>query len=233
MVIKRVIFSVGGDTLAGNVIAKKDEDIPSALFLHGGGKSSKGRTEYLARRLAERDVSSFSFDFSGHGESSGALANSSLKKRTEEAKAAMQFLTKDKPMTVIGSSMGGHIALELLKDFTIQNLILFCPAIYSRRAFDAKFGSGFTKIIRKKDSWKNSDIFISLEKYKGSLLFIIGENDEVIPEGVIKILDKHSQNAKKKEIVKIPNCQHKIHTFLSSHEELANKVTDKIAEFIR
>jgi len=232
MFVKRVTFSVVDETLVGNIIREDEVDVPSVLFLHGGGESTKERTEYLAVKLANKGFPSLSFDFSGHGESSGTLANSSLKKRIKEAEAAMQFLAKDKPITVIGSSMGAYIALELLKDFDIQNVTLFCPAIYDRKAVDMKFGGGFTETIRKKDSWKNSDIFIPLERYKGSLLVIIGTNDEVIPEGVIEILDKNSQNVKRKEIVKIPNCPHKIHSFLYFYEKLANKVTDKIIEFI-
>jgi uncharacterized protein len=231
---EKTTFECNRETLAG-INAKNDNaDIPSFLFLHGAGKSDKSRVFYLMERLQNYGVSSFAFDFSGHGSSSGDLKKSSLQRRTGEAACAItKFLPQDKPITVCGSSMSGHTAIRLLdKVSNIGSLILFCPAIYDRRAYAAPFDDGFTSIIREKGSWENSEIFSLLEEYTGKLLIFIGEKDEVIPKGVIELLDKRSKKATKKEIVVIPECNHMIHTWINQRSQLADEVAEKISEFI-
>lgn len=233
MITKKIEFNVSNEKIVGLVVSKNDADTPSFLFMHGGGGADKYRTLYLAERLLNYDIRSLAFDHSGSGESTGSLENSSLAKRYNEALKAIKFLTKDKPLTICGSSMGAYIALKLLEKESVKNLILFCPAIYDARAFTVKFNNDFTEIIRQKESWKNSDIFSSLEKFNGNLLIFIGEEDEVIPKGVIDLLDKSSPNIKRKEIVVIPDCPHKIHTWLSEHKNIADKVAEKISEFLK
>lgn len=233
MSTKKIKFNVSNEKIVGLVVSKNDADMPSFLFVHGGGDADKYRTLYLAERLLKYDISSLVFDHSGNGESTGSLENSSLQKRYTEALEAIKFLTKETPSTICGSSMGAYIALKLLEKESVKNLILFCPAVYDARAFSVRFNRGFTEMIRQKESWKNSDIFSALENFNGNLLIFIGEEDEVIPKGVIGLLDKTSCNVKKKEIVVIPHCPHKIHSWLSEHKDIADKVTEKISEFLK
>ena len=129
--------------------------------------------------------------------------------------------------------MGGHIALKLLeKSDRISSLILFVPAIYDRRAYSVPFNKGFTSIIRDNESWKNSETLSLLDNFKGNLLIFTGENDEVIPQGVIDLIDGHSQNTRKKEIVVIPECSHRIYTHIGKRPQLADEVVGKILEFV-
>jgi len=230
----KTTFNCNGETLSGIIAKNKNADIPSFLFLHGAGQSDKSRAFYLMERLQSHGVSTCAFDFSGHGSSSGDLKKSSLQKRTDEAVCAIKkFLPQEKPITICGSSMSGHTAIRLLDDISnIGSLILFCPAVYDRRAYPVLFNDGFTSIIREKGSWENSEIFPFLEEYSGKLLIFIGENDEVIPKGVIELLDKHSTKATKKEIVVIPECNHMIHTWISQRPQLADQVAEKIFEFL-
>src|SRR2546425_11226766 len=106
MLIKKVQFAVGGEALAGNIISGSELDEPRLLLVHGAGQATKERARPLALKLAEYNISSFGFDFSGHGESTGKLEESSLYKRTTEAKEACRFLTSEEPLTVCGFSMG-------------------------------------------------------------------------------------------------------------------------------
>lgn len=231
---KKIIkFRVDSDNIVGVRVAEKALDKPNFLFIHGAGTSDKDTTLYLAEKLVDGGVSTFAFDHSGSGESSGALNESSLKKRFEEATHALRFLPNKDALTICGSSMGGYIALKLLSTFQTKNLILFCPAVYDENVFGQPFNASFTKKIRQKDSWKNSDIFSLLKTFTGNLLIFIGENDEIIPKEVISLLYKTAQNAKKREIVNITQCPHKIHRWLASHNDKADKVAQKILEFIQ
>lgn len=226
--IGKINFKFNDQTLAGIQYGKN----PHLLFIHGAGQSIKERLRYLAEKLLNDNISSFVFDHSGHGESTGILENSSLATRYNEAKYALNFLDESKPISVCGSSMGGYLAIKLLKDHPIQNLILFCPAIYDHQVFNIPFNKGFSEIIRKPESWKNSDAMSLLKNFKGNLLIFIGENDRIIPDEVIESIDRSSINTNKKEIIRIPGCPHMIHPWIALHKHVANNITDKIKKLL-
>jgi len=101
------------------------------LFLHGAGPTTdKTVHQYLEEALLSFGIESCSFDFRGHGEKKAPLSESGLEKRYNEAKQAIQDFRLTEPLNICGSSMGGYTAIKLLEEFKIQNLILFCPAVY-------------------------------------------------------------------------------------------------------
>jgi len=125
---RKVQIGAGQETLIGEFLTRNPDDAPQLLFLHGAGQANKERAKPLAEAIVDATgLGAFLVDFSGHGESSGELSASSLKKRTHEAEAAWPFLADDKPLAVFAFSMGGHIALELLANHKIESLILFYP----------------------------------------------------------------------------------------------------------
>ena len=184
---------------------------PSVICLHGGGSSSKKSTEYLTPVFLEKNKSVIRFDFSGQGESSGEIKKSSLEKRNKEVKAILKYFNICENLTVIGSSMGGYIASTLVKDFDIENLILFCPAAYSQDAWSVRFDLGFTDIIRTEKSYLNSDIEDILSNYKGKSLFFIGSEDDIIPNEVVNLFDISLKNTIYSEKYILKNCPHPIH----------------------
>jgi esterase/lipase len=233
MIEQENIFYVDKEKLNGTSLLLKDNGKHNLFSFHGAGRSNKERTLYLLRELVERTNSNaFTFDFSGHGQSSGQLNELSLEKRAEQARSAIEkFGTND--AIIIGSSMSGDTALRMLNYFNPKLIVLFCPAIYASDAFRIPFTNEFTEIIRKPNSWKSSDVLKSLEEYQGKLLVFIGTEDEVIPEGVIELLDKHSSKVSKKEIIRIPNCPHRIHEFLPNNEIEKEAVISKIVDFMK
>ena len=62
----------------------------------------------------ERDLACLRFDYSGHGQSEGRFEDGTLGRWLEEARAAFGQLTSG-PQVLIGSSMGGGIALLALR----------------------------------------------------------------------------------------------------------------------
>jgi hypothetical protein len=60
----------------------------------------------------------------------------------------------------------------------------------------------------------------------------MGEGDQVIPRGIIELLDETAIRAEKKKIVWIPNCPHAIHLFLPAHDEAREKVVSEIEAFL-
>lgn len=60
------------------------------------------------------------FDYSGHGQSDGRFEDGTISRWLEEAEAAFRGLTRG-PQVLVGSSMGGYIALLLLRKLLAGN----------------------------------------------------------------------------------------------------------------
>ena len=88
---------------------------PGVVFL-GGFKSDMGGTKALhLQDWAERTGRAFlRFDYSGHGESSGAFLDGAIGDWFEDSLAALNALHEG-PQVLVGSSMGGWIALLLAR----------------------------------------------------------------------------------------------------------------------
>lgn len=218
----------GNELLSCTVDYVDDAMPPSVICLHGGGSSSKKSTEYLSPIFCNLGKSVIRFDFSGQGDSSGALKMSSLKKRHAETKAVLDYFNVTNDLTVVGSSMGGYIACTLIRNYPIDNLILFCPAAYSLKAWDIEFSNGFTEIIRTEKSYLNTDIVDILKAYKGKSLFIIGSEDEIIPEEVTELYLASLTNTTQLEKYVIENCPHPIHRWGQNNPDIREKIKSRI-----
>lgn len=88
---------------------------PGVVFL-GGFRSDKEGTKALALEAwaARRGRAFLRFDYSGHGASSGAFTDGCIGDWFEDARAALMALTEG-PQVLVGSSMGGWIALLLAR----------------------------------------------------------------------------------------------------------------------
>ncbi|QOZ30412.1 carboxylesterase [Bradyrhizobium sp. CCBAU 53421] len=109
---------------------------PGLIWL-GGFKSDMTGTKALALDAwaAEHGRSCVRFDYSGHGESSGEFADGTIGRWLEESVAVFsQFCSG--PQVVIGSSMGGWMALLLAREIArrgnakarLAGLVLIAPA---------------------------------------------------------------------------------------------------------
>ncbi len=110
---------------------------PGLIWLQGF-KSDMVSTKAsaLAEWAAARKLALTRFDYSGHGQSGGRFEDGTLGRWIEEARAVFERLTQG-PQVVIGSSMGGAIALALLKRLMVEHpagaarikaLVLIAPA---------------------------------------------------------------------------------------------------------
>jgi len=229
-------FEAGSERLVGRlVLAGEPAASPSLLFLHGAGKACKERSLFLAEALAtDYGLSSFTFDFSGHGQSSGELGGSSLKKRRDEALAAITASGMSGDVTVLAFSMGGHIALELLPLRPIHGLVLFYPAVYSTAAFNLEFGGGsFTETIRQPKSWKDAAVWTYLKEFKGNFFLVTGENDAVIPPQIPALLWENTGGANRRHHLVVKDAPHLLLPHIRENKKLFAEVCRTIAEFSR
>jgi pimeloyl-ACP methyl ester carboxylesterase len=86
---------------------------PGVVFLGGFHSDMTGsKAEHLAAWCAARGRSFLRFDYSGHGASGGRFEDGTISRWLEDAEAVLTRLTEG-PQVLVGSSMGGWIALLL------------------------------------------------------------------------------------------------------------------------
>ncbi len=104
------------------------------LFWLGGFRSDMAGSKATAidAFAARRGLAATRFDYSGHGRSGGRFADGTISRWLEEAGAIFDRQTAG-PQIVIGSSMGGWIALLLAEALKgsgrIAGMVLIAPAV--------------------------------------------------------------------------------------------------------
>ncbi len=205
---------------------------PAVLFMHGAGFSNRSIFNKFREMLAEKGISSCAFDFVGYGETGGAVEESSLKSRTAQAQRVIQEANLKQPLKIVAGSMAGYNAIKLTELFNVDTLILSAPAVYGREAYEVSFGEEFSRIIRKSKSWEDTDAWEILNNFKGRLLILSGEKDDVIPSEVIQKIYDSSSHAYTRELFTVPNAPHRLTVYLEENLNEMNQVIKKVIEVL-
>jgi pimeloyl-ACP methyl ester carboxylesterase len=134
--LKSLTIGTGSD--AREIAVRQREGAAPGLFWLGGYKSDmKGtKAEALDQWAAAHGRACTRFDYSGHGESGGKFTDGTIGRWLAESVAVFTRFCRG-PQVVIGSSMGGWLALllarELAKggapDVSIAGMVLIAPAV--------------------------------------------------------------------------------------------------------
>src|SRR6185312_8670438 len=108
-------LKVGAGEGAREIAIRARKGNAPGIFWLGGFKSDMRGTkaEALAAHARETGRAYTRFDYSGHGESGGTFERGTISRWAEEARAV--FERANGPQVVVGSSMGGWIALLLAR----------------------------------------------------------------------------------------------------------------------
>ena len=166
------------------------------------------------------------------------MEQSSLKKRIEETICVIRYIKEKYPkkkLSLYGVSMGGYIALAITQQMPdmFDELILHAPAAYAKEAHSLKFNEKFTKVLRRDMSWESSLSFDWLKNYKGKVLFLIGQNDPVIPSGIVDKYCEILENKINAKFISVPNMEHNIWTDKESSKKHRDLIYNYISSFIR
>jgi pimeloyl-ACP methyl ester carboxylesterase len=223
----------GKETLACSLDYLDASKRPTVIALHGAGPSNRSHTRYLSETFIQNGENVVRFDFSGQGESSGTMQESSLAKRQGEAIAIIEHFQIDTDnLTVIGTSMGGYIAASLAKIYPVKNLILFCPAAYDVTAWEIPFNADFTAILRRDLSLLKSNVQELLATFAGNSLLLWAENDEIIPPLIVDMYESALSGKPKHATCVIQGSPHPIHRWVADKEEQKAKILEEIRKFI-
>ena len=132
-------ISVGVDGNQRNIAVLKRDGSKRALFWLGGFKSDMAgsKARMLDQLAASHGFACTRFDYSGHGKSGGHFKDGTISRWLEEALMVFDSCTQDEQV-IIGSSMGGWLALLLVKalrkkyganNTRVCGIILIAPAI--------------------------------------------------------------------------------------------------------
>lgn len=232
---------------------------PSVLAIHGA-RSGYSDLDSLTGGLQQRGISTLAINLSGHNATSPLpLETTSLANNIAEAAAFFDYLDDSKPATVIAHSLGGAVALALLKTHgkKIGRLVLFCPAVYASHAQDQPYGAPFRLAISRPYSYRDNDSIALLRQFNGELLLVGAQFDgldpvahgrqaggsagEIMAEGALRYspipkevmqLLASALPVERSAVHTIAGCDHAVMRWLDADHMRAAPLLDTVSRFI-
>ena len=138
MSVEPSFIEVGAGADARRIALRVRDGASPGLFWMSGFKSDMqgGKAQALDAWAAEYGRACVRFDYSGHGESGGAFVDGTIGRWLQDSLAVFDAACQG-PQVVIGSSMGGWMALLLARALarrgtvgraTLKGLVLIAPA---------------------------------------------------------------------------------------------------------
>jgi pimeloyl-ACP methyl ester carboxylesterase len=165
-----------GEGAARHAIAVRQQDgaLPGVFFLSGYKSDMKGtKAEALARWAELHGRSRVRFDYSGHGESEGKFTEGTIGRWLDDSLAVFDACCRG-PQIVVGSSMGGWLALLMVKAMraratsgpaTVSGLVLLAPAVdFTEELMWKRFTPEIKRELAEKGIWQRPSAY-SAEPY--------------------------------------------------------------------
>ncbi|MEU4932833.1 alpha/beta fold hydrolase [Streptomyces yokosukanensis] len=214
-------YDFDGERLSG--VSAGPPGRATAVLLHGAGNGSKERLLPLLTEFAERGCRALAFDFSGHGESTGSLAELSLRRRFEQAVAVLDaHAPADSPLVLVGFSMSGQTVADLVRHYgaRVAAVGLCSPAVYAPEAWDVPFENRqgrFSEIIRTPDGWRSSLALKALRAYPGRAVLAVPGTDAVIPPAVTEAVQEALSARARYSRFELPDAGHRLGLWFHDH----------------
>ncbi|MEV5439450.1 alpha/beta fold hydrolase [Streptomyces sp. NPDC052682] len=204
----------------------------TAVVLHGAGNGRMDHHRPLLAEFTARGCRALAFDFSGHGESTGALRELSLRRRFEQAVSVIDaHVPAGGPLVLVGFSMSGQTVADLVRHYgeRVAALGLCAPAVYADEAWDVPFGAGdgrFSDLIRRPGSWRTSPALEVLRGFEGRAVLAVPGTDEVIPPAVTESVQDALAARAQFTRLELPDAGHRLGQWFRDHPgDLAAFVT--------
>ncbi len=221
---KKIEFKVGADALRGSLFTPEGKGpFPGVIFYHGRG-SNRGRYLGISKRLAEKGFIALAFDFRGCGESDGNFPDQTQRMGIDDAREALKFLLKQdvdrNRIGLMGTSFGGFVAAIIIPEFEfIKSLVLRVPAIFTEDIMDINVKDLRIYSYEDKKKWLSSIAYDGISKFKGDLLVIQSEHDEVVKDWIVKNYYDQATSASKREYYVQKGAGHSLHATPDSLKE--------------
>jgi len=143
-------------------VRRHDGAAPGLLWLGGYKSDMQGtKAQALADWATRRGRACVRFDYSGHGESGGAFTDGTIGRWLAETRAVFEACCRG-PQVVIGSSMGGWLALLLARALrgakdapaNLAGLVLVAPAVdFTQELMWKRFTPEIKRELADKGVW--------------------------------------------------------------------------------
>jgi pimeloyl-ACP methyl ester carboxylesterase len=162
--------AVGTGEAARLIAVRQRPGAAPGLFWLGGFKSDMQGTKALALDAwtGQQGRALARFDYSGHGQSGGSFAAGTIGRWLAESLAVFETCCAG-PQVVIGSSMGGWMALLLVRELarraapagaSIAALVLIAPAVdFTEALMWRRFSPEIKRQIETKGSWERPSAY--------------------------------------------------------------------------
>jgi esterase/lipase len=189
--------------------------VPGVIFFHGMTSSEKGYIP-IAERLSKLGICAMTLSIRGHGESDGDFSKLTVKNAICDGLNAYDFLVKhsfvdNNKIGLCGSSVGGVIVSMVAKKRKVKSLILKAPAAYTKKMMNMLYPQTMLREARMFKEIQNiSDAppIKAISHFKGSLLAIISEKDNIIPIEIPKAYLSTAKKASSRREVIIKDADH-------------------------
>jgi pimeloyl-ACP methyl ester carboxylesterase len=156
-------LEVGTGAAARSIALRERAGVAPGLFWLGGFKSDMKGTKAAAldQWAMTNGRAMIRFDYSGHGESGGSFTDGTIGRWLEESLAVFEAHCVG-PQVVIGSSMGGWMALLLSRALArrsqrsaeVSGLVLIAPAVdFTEELMWKRFPQEVKREIEEKGAW--------------------------------------------------------------------------------
>jgi pimeloyl-ACP methyl ester carboxylesterase len=170
---KSLKFLQIGDEGNRRAIAVRQQDgaMPGLFWLSGYKSDMKGtKAEALAHWAELKGRACLRFDYSGHGESEGKFTDGTIGRWLAESLAVFDACCQG-PQILIGSSMGGWLALLLVRALkqrgqngagSVVGLVLIAPAIdFTEELMWKRFTPAIKRELAQKGVWERPSAYSS------------------------------------------------------------------------
>ena len=163
----------GGDRRA-IAVRQREGATPGLFWLSGYKSDMKGtKAEAVANWAELKGRACVRFDYSGHGESEGKFTNGTIGRWLADSLAVFDTCCRG-PQILIGSSMGGWLALLLVRALkqrlneapaSVAGLVLIAPAIdFTEELMWKRFTPEIKRALAEKGVWERPSAY-SAEPY--------------------------------------------------------------------
>jgi len=196
---------------------KIKDKLPGVIFFHGMTSSEKGYLP-IAERLAKHGICVMTLSIRGHGDSEGSFDKLKVPNGIKDGLNAYDFFVKHdfvdtNRIGLCGSSVGAVIVSLVSTQRRVESLILKAPAIYTRKMMTMTYSQTMLredKMFKEIKNARETPALKAIAHFKGSLLAILSEKDNVIPPKMQELYLVNARKAFRKNKIIIKNANHSL-----------------------
>lgn len=177
----------------------ESENDPTVILCHGYGSSKDSPISQIpfSRKLIDRGLSVFRFDFTGCGQSQGQLDDLVPTQGLDDLKCAVKTLGK-KDFGLYGSSFGGQVSIWYASENPVQSLALKAPVSNYAHTYSEDIGERRQRFI---ENTKGLDLYEKAKNITCPVLIFHGDKDSVVPLSQSEKLAQHLDEAAQLEVL--------------------------------